>query len=418
VAATKRKLLVLDTTFTLEMIRARGLEHTITCRDLDGFFEHVWSVHPFATLLTSDEWAAREGKPLVYPIDAHHTVIEGRVGRSPKLRRMFPLNFLASQIELFRMLKRLIEEEGISVIRTGSPLYIGLFAMALSRTTKVPFVIRVGGNHDKVYATTGRPMEPRLMRSRRLEKLVERFVFPRADLVAGANQDNLNFAIASGARPERATLFRYGNLLDARHFVAPEERELDEAPIEALGLRPRRFLIYIGRLQAVKRVQDVVRVVDLLRKRGHDIDGLLVGDGEMRDDLKRLAEELGLDAHIVLAGNRPQEFLANAVSLAAVVVSPHTGRALSEAALAGVPIAAYDIDWQSELIETNATGALVPDRDVDALANAVERYLVDPEHARKMGAGVRARALAMLDPEALDAHEREQYELVISRAEP
>ena len=46
------KLLVLDTSFTFEAIRQRKLEHSVTCRDLDGFFTHVWTVHPFATLLT------------------------------------------------------------------------------------------------------------------------------------------------------------------------------------------------------------------------------------------------------------------------------------------------------------------------------------------------------------------------------
>src|SRR5947208_12743681 len=110
---------------------------------------------------------------------------------------------MLSQMDLFLRLAGLIRRERISVIRTGSPLYIGLFAWGLSRVTGIPFVIRVGANHDKYFQTTGQPLEPRLMRSRRIEKLVERFVLRRADLVAGANQDNLDFALANGARPER-----------------------------------------------------------------------------------------------------------------------------------------------------------------------------------------------------------------------
>jgi len=63
-----RKLLVLDTAYTLEMIQQRKLQFSVTCRDLDGFFDHVWSVHPFATLLTSDAWGPRYGRPSI----AHH----------------------------------------------------------------------------------------------------------------------------------------------------------------------------------------------------------------------------------------------------------------------------------------------------------------------------------------------------------
>ena len=52
-----RKLLVIDTSFSLEAIKERGLEYSVRCRDLDGFFRHVWSVHPFSSLVTSDAWS-------------------------------------------------------------------------------------------------------------------------------------------------------------------------------------------------------------------------------------------------------------------------------------------------------------------------------------------------------------------------
>ena len=58
-----RKLLSIETHFTLEAIRERQLEHSITFKDLGGFFEHVWTVHPFATLLTSEGWGPRHGTP-------------------------------------------------------------------------------------------------------------------------------------------------------------------------------------------------------------------------------------------------------------------------------------------------------------------------------------------------------------------
>ena len=41
------RLLVLDSSYCLEAIRSRGLERSVTCRDLGGFFGHVWTVHPF-----------------------------------------------------------------------------------------------------------------------------------------------------------------------------------------------------------------------------------------------------------------------------------------------------------------------------------------------------------------------------------
>jgi len=36
-----RKLLVLETDYSLEGIRQREIEHSILCRDLGGYFAHV-----------------------------------------------------------------------------------------------------------------------------------------------------------------------------------------------------------------------------------------------------------------------------------------------------------------------------------------------------------------------------------------
>lgn len=409
-----RKLLVLDTSYTLEMIGDRQLERTLICRDLGGFFEHVWTVHPFATLLTSDAWGPRFGGPATHEIAKAHTMVEGRVGRFAWLRRLFLLNFLLGQLDLFWRLRALVLRERISVIRTSSPLYLGLFGLALARSTGIPLVIRVGGNHDKSFETTGLPMEPRLMRSRKIEKIVERFVFPRADLVAGANQDNLDFALANGARPERSTLFRYGNLIDPRHFAEPAGRPADPQFLRDLGIEPGRFLLYIGRLEPVKQPDHVLEALRQARGRGFKVKALFAGDGSMRGALEERAKQMGLADALVIAGNLGQIRLAELIPSAAVVVSPHTGRALTEAALGAAPVVAYDIDWQSELIEDGVTGRLVPHGDVGALAGAAIDLVADPDWARVLGNALRRRTLEMLDPEALDEHERREYAKLLS----
>ena len=96
-----------------------------------------------------------------------------------------------------------------------------------------------------------------------------------------------------------------------------------------------------------------------------------------------------------------------------MVLSPHTGRALTEAALGAAPIVAYDIDWQSELIESGVTGELVEFGDWEALSDATVKFLKDRSYARKMGDQVRLRALEMMDPVKLNQHEINQYEKLI-----
>ncbi|MBL0023144.1 MAG: glycosyltransferase [Sphingomonadales bacterium] len=135
----------------------------------------------------------------------------------------------------------------------------------------------------------------------------------------------------------------------------------------------------------------------------------------MRADLLALGKELGVGDRIVFGGNQNQKSLSQLNAHTACVISPLTGRALSEAALGGAPIAAYDLDWQSDLVETGRTGELVLFRDVDAFGAAVCRLLTDKDYARKMGMGARERAREMLDPEVVDAHERAEYAKLMAR---
>jgi glycosyltransferase involved in cell wall biosynthesis len=411
----KASLLVLDASYTLEMIRERGMENSVTCRDLDGFFRHVWSVHPFASLLTSEAWSPRFGPPAWQDLEPRHTFIEGKVGRFGWLAFLFPVNFLIGQIGLFFSLWALIRREKIGVIRVGDPLYLGLFGLALKAVTGVPVLIRINGNNDKVRENTGSALYPRFFRTAAIEKKVERFVLPRADMIAAPNQDNVDFAVAGGANPEHTTIFRYGNLLAPEHLMPPAERGTDAALFKRLNITPRHFLMCIGRLEPVKFPDDAVRILSDAVKAGHDIKLFFAGDGDMRGDLQALGDRLGVGERIVFGGNQNQTALSQLNAHTACVISPLTGRALSEAALGGAPIAAYDLDWQSDLVETGQTGELVPFRNVAAFGVAVCRLLSDRDYARAMGRGARERAREMLDPEALNNHERSEYSKLMTR---
>lgn len=403
------KLLVIDTAYTYETICKRGMYDALTSVELGGFFERVWTVHPVATLTTSTGWSAPYGRFIEHRVNDRHVFIEGKVTRFRLPKALFAVNFLMSQAELFLHLWRLMRRERIAVIRAGDPLYSGLVAWALSRVGGIPFIVRLGANHDKYYEVVGRPLMPRLFRWRKIERLVERFVLKRAAFVAGANRDYADFAARSGTPPERVTIFGYGNLLDRSHFVDPLLRGDASSELEGLGVKRGKYLLYIGRLLPGKRPDDIVRVLAELRARGHNLKAVLVGEGAMRDELELLAAELRVSDQVILAGGRSQHWLAQVIPHAAAVLSPATGRALSEAALGGAAVVAYDIDWQGEIIRHGETGELVPFSQWLGMADAVERIIMDPDYSAVLGAGARRAALEMFEPSRLIDHEREVY---------
>lgn len=176
------------------------------------------------------------------------------------------------------------------------------------------------------------------------------------------------------------------------------------------------FIVLVSRLESVKHPEDVVRVLAEARKRSPELAAVLIGGGSMQAELEALAKDLGVDDHLRIVGYRDQPWLAAALSSADVVVSTITGRALVEACLSGTPVVAYDIEWQSELIQTGETGVLVPYRDVKGMAAAVCDLLQDPEVARSLGCRARQVVARTMNPMVLVAQEQADYEKLLGRA--
>ena len=62
-ADNKRGMLVCDTAYTYEFLIERSLMEFVTGKDVDGYFDHVWTVHAVASLFKSDTSGLRYGRP-------------------------------------------------------------------------------------------------------------------------------------------------------------------------------------------------------------------------------------------------------------------------------------------------------------------------------------------------------------------
>lgn len=413
--ATQRNqtLLALEADYSLETIRSRGLESILTAADLDGFFHHVWTVHPLVGADPIDAGSAPRGRPATVEVTGRHTVVEGSVGYSGRLAAFPALNFAVAQAMLVRELHHLIRTERVGVVRASEPFYLGLLGLLLARASGIPLVIRLIANYDADFWAGGRPVHQRLFRRRSIEKRVDRFVLRRADLIAAGNEDILRYALANGATEHRSTVVLVGSVIDPVHFNA--DSPVPGAASVELGIGDRPFLVCVTRLEEAKHPEDVVLVLAEAKKRVPELAGVLVGDGAMRPLLEDMVRELGLQDDLVFAGNRNQKWIADVLRSAAVVLSPLTGRALVEAALSATVIVAYDVDWHSEMVRSDETGVLVRYRDTHEMAEAVCDLLADPRRAEALGAQARTLALEKMDPATLVAHEQAEYRKLLYR---
>jgi glycosyltransferase involved in cell wall biosynthesis len=128
---------------------------------------------------------------------------------------------------------------------------------------------------------------------------------------------------------------------------------------------------------------------------------VILGEGELRDELEHQIRRLHLGQHVVLAGFRA-EVLGLLKGLDLFVMSSVTeglGSALLDAMAAGRPIVATTAGGIPEVVADGETGVLVPPRDSQALGEAILALLGDPgRRARLADAGrVRVRELFSVD---------------------
>jgi glycosyltransferase involved in cell wall biosynthesis len=173
--------------------------------------------------------------------------------------------------------------------------------------------------------------------------------------------------------------------------------------------RPARpfTLICIGTLHEVKGQTYLIEACRLLRDRGISFVCQLVGDGPDEVALAQQIAQAGLSEHVRLLGRRTREQVAELLAQADIAVAPSVptkdGRregipvALMEAMGSGVPVVAGNLSGIPELVEHERGGLLVPPRDAQALADALERLYIDPGLCQRLGQAGREKVLREFD---------------------
>ena len=62
------KLLVIDTSYTFKAIKEKKLHNALYSRNLNGYFEKVWSVHPFASIISNFDQKVDENEVSLHNI--------------------------------------------------------------------------------------------------------------------------------------------------------------------------------------------------------------------------------------------------------------------------------------------------------------------------------------------------------------
>ncbi|MGE3466276.1 MAG: glycosyltransferase family 4 protein [Pyrinomonadaceae bacterium] len=285
-------------------------------------------------------------------------------------------------------LRRIIRDERPDLIHTHlfNPTVIGLI---VARLEKKPALV-TRHHSDAIHL-----IQNRLKRSFYL--LLERLNNRLATHIVAPSRMVRQCLVEWENVPEwKVSLIPYGQRMSRFEAVT---QECVDAKRKELGMNEQLSLVCISRLFHRKGHKFLFKALAPLIASGLNARLYLVGEGDYRPTLEKLAGELGIADNVTFLGWRDD--ILEIIGSADIVVHPSLEDALSQSLIESImlakPVIATDISGASDTLGDGKYGRLVPPADSDAFREAVEDTIADIAAARERAEKGREYLLEYMD---------------------
>lgn len=177
----------------------------------------------------------------------------------------------------------------------------------------------------------------------------------------------------------------------------------------------RRILMHISNFRAVKRVRDIIRIFERVRRQVPSVL-VMVGDGPDRVAAEEEARELGVEHDVQFLGriHAVAPLLSSADLFMLTTDRESFGLSALEALACGTPVIAYGVGGVTEVVSDGVTGALRPVGDLDAMTTAALDILGDDARWHAMSAAAAADARRRFSADEIVARYETLYRMAAS----
>ncbi len=341
--------------------------------------------------------------PAVYDVVAagyqHREIRMTRSGRNPFAEVLS----VVSLVRLFRS----VRPDIVHLVTIKPVLYGGIAA----RMVGVPSIVSAISGLGTVFGSVN---DMRSRMSRFAAKLIYMLALGHRNQRVIFQNSNDRDVLTSLTRmhPDKAIIIP-GSGVDLAEYKMTDEPETD-TPV----------VVMAARLLRDKGVCEFVEAARFLKKQGVRARFLLVGDpdpGNPSSVIEPQLEAWREEGFVEILGFRSD--VASIFASSHIVVLPsYYGegfpKVLIEAAACGRPVVSTDIPGCRAAIEPDKSGLLVPPRDADALAGAIQRLISNKDLRRQMGRAGRALAEQRFGIEKVTAKHLSIYEALMADSRP
>ena len=242
-------------------------------------------------------------------------------------------------------------------------------------------------------------------------------LFPAADICLTNCEFFRQRIIQLGCPPEKVAVHYSG--LDMAKFSYHSRQPNSDGSIR---------LITTGRLVEKKGIEYAIRAIAQIAPQYPQIRYTIIGDGPLRSEFETLIKQLGLTDNVQLLGWQSEQALIDSLNQAHLFIAPSVTAAdgnqdapinvLKEAMAMGIPVVSTYHGGIPELVEDGVSGYLVPERDIEALAERLRWLLDEPERWPEMGRAGRAAVEQNFDLTHLNDLLVARYQALLQSAPP
>jgi glycosyltransferase involved in cell wall biosynthesis len=144
-------------------------------------------------------------------------------------------------------------------------------------------------------------------------------------------------------------------------------------------------ILFVGRLSKIKGVDVLINALAGINKSSWRLS--IVGDGDEKNELMKLAKNRGLKENIAFCGFQKtvEDFYINHNIVVVASRKESFGRVVIEAMQFGIPVVASNIDGPAEIIENGKDGILFDVDDINGLKKALEMLISNSDKRKEIG---------------------------------
>lgn len=299
-------------------------------------------------------------------------------------RKIDPLKDLVALVRLWALFRR----SAFDIVHSTTPK-AGLLCCLAAKLAGVPV---------RLHTFTGQPWVGMSGLKRLLSKGSDRLIARLNTRCYADSHAQRAFIVESEvAAPERISVLGAGSLAgtDLQRFDPERFGEAEKCALRTeLGIPLQvPVLLFVGRLARDKGIVELLEAFSDVLDKGRSAYLVILGPQET--DVEALLDGLSavVRERLVMPGfsAEPERYMAIADLLLLPSYREGFGTVVIEAAAMGLPAVCTDIYGLADAVVDGETGLLVPVKNAERLAAAVDRLLLDPELRRSMGSRARDR---------------------------